>query len=146
MPIEYEVLRDGHFIHAIARGAVAGDEFVQFEIDHAIDERIKPPVSELFEIEHGALRRITKDDIVKVLDRRREITQRPCPHRCAILVSLNDTHGWDLAMFYEGMVTLHFSESVIVFGDERTARIWLGVEDEAVVREGGPGGRSDSAS
>jgi hypothetical protein len=146
MPIEYDVLNDGHFIHAVAKGVVAGEEFVQFEIDHAIDERIQAPVSELFEIQHGALRRITKDDIVRVLDRRREISERPCPHRCAILVSLNDTHGWDLAMFYEGMVTLHFSESVIVFGDERTARIWLGVGGETVTSKGGSGGEGDGAN
>ena len=85
-------------------------------------------IAELLEIEHGALRRVTKDDLVKAMDRRRECEQRPVPHRCGILVSLSDTHGWDLAMFYEGMATLHFSESVIVFGDERTARTWLGVQ------------------
>ena len=138
MPVEYEVLSDGHFIHAIVKGAVSGEEFVDYEVAHAIDDRIRPPMSELLEIEHGAMRRITKDDLLKAMDRRREIDRRPVPHRCAILVSLNDTHGWDLAMFYEGMATLHFSESVIVFGDERTARTWLGVEFEnALGSEGG---------
>ena len=133
MPVQYRVLKDGHFIHALVTGVVSGEEFVDYEVAHAVDDRIKPPVSELLEIEHGAMRRITKDDLVRAMDRRREIAQRPVPHRCAILVSLNDTHGWDLAMFYEGMATLHFSESVIVFGDERTARTWLGVEFEGAV-------------
>ena len=138
MPVEYKVLNDGHFIHAIVKDAVSGEEFVEYEVAHAIDDRIRPPVSELLEIEHGAMRRITKDDLVKAMDRRRDIDRRPVPHRCAILVCLNDTHGWDLAMFYEGMATLHFSESVIVFGDERTARTWLGVEFEnALGSEGG---------
>ncbi len=138
MPVEYKILNDGHFIHAIVKGAVSGEEFVDYEVAHAIDDRVRPPVSELLEIEHGAMRRITKDDLVKAMDRRRETDKRPVPHRCAILVSLNDTHGWDLAMFYEGMATLHFSESVIVFGDERTARTWLGVELENMLgSEGG---------
>ena len=56
MPITYEVHKDGHFIHAVASRVLTGDEFVEYEVAHAIDERIKPPVSELLEVQHGACR------------------------------------------------------------------------------------------
>ena len=128
MAITYEVLNGGHFIHAIASGEVSSEEFIQYEIDHAIDKRIKSPVAELFLIKPNACKHITQDDMRKILERRRAIERPPTPHACAILVSSEDVHAWRLAKFYEGMVTLHYPESVIVFGDEHTARIWLGVE------------------
>ena len=59
MPIKYSVSHDGHFIHVVASGLVTSQEFVEYEVAHAMDERIKPPVSELLEIESGALRQIT---------------------------------------------------------------------------------------
>jgi hypothetical protein len=88
-------------------------------------------LSELLEVQHGACRQLTKDDVSRVLERRRQVQTPPTPHRCAIIVSLSDERSWDLAKFYEGIVTLHHSESVIVFGDIRIARVWLGVEDLA---------------
>ena len=63
-----------------------------------------------------------------MLERRKEVETPPTRHRCAIVVSHPDAHAWDLAKLYEGMVTLHFPESVIVFGEAHTARIWLGEE------------------
>lgn len=66
MPIEYSVSRDGHFIHAVVIDPVTGDEFVEYEVVHATDDRIKPPVSELLEIQNDAFRNITKDDILRV--------------------------------------------------------------------------------
>ena len=128
MPIKYSVSRDGHFIHAIASDPVTGQEFVEYEVAHAIDERIKPPVSELLEIQHDALRQVTEDDISRVLERRKELGTPHTPHRCAIVVSYGDPHAWDLAKFYEGMVTLHFPGAVIVFGDLGIAKTWLGME------------------
>jgi hypothetical protein len=129
MPIEYSVSRDGHFIHAIASDPVTGQEFVEYEVAHAIDERIKPPISELLEIQSGALKQVTKEDISRALERRKELGSKPTPHRCAIVVSYGNTHSWDLGKFYEGLVVLHAPEVVIVFGDYKTARTWLGVED-----------------
>ena len=129
MPIEYSVSRGGHFIHAMATYPVTPQEFVEYEVTHAIDKRIKTPLSELLEIGHGALRHITKDDMSRVLQQRAEIKSLPIPHRCAIVVSYGDARTWDLAKFYEGMVMLHSPESVIVFGDINTAKLWLGVDE-----------------
>jgi hypothetical protein len=129
MPIAYEVHQDGHFIHAVASGVLTGEEFVQYEIDHAKDERIKVPLSELLEIPFGAFKELTEEDVEQVLLRRKTTGSPPTPHRCAIVVPYADGRAWNLAKFYEGMVSLHFPESVIVFGDPRIAKIWLGVED-----------------
>jgi len=128
MPIHYEVMNDGHFIDAVTQGEVSGEEFVEYEVAHAIDNRIKPPVSELLHIGHGACSQITMDDIASVVKRRETIDRLPTPHRCAIVPSLMDDHTWNLAKFYEGMVTLHYPESVIVFADTATAKVWLGVD------------------
>ena len=129
MAITYTVDSDGHFVHAIAEGTLTSQEFIDYEVAHAIDERILPPVSELFEIRSGACKNITLDDMSNVLKRRAEVGRRPTPHRCAIVVSPGDAHAWDLAKFYEGMVKLHAPETAIVFGDASIARIWLGVGD-----------------
>ena len=128
MPINYEVLNDGHFIHAKTSGKVTGKEFVDFEIAHAVDKRLKPPVKELLEIENDSLKNITENDITKVMDRREKLVNLPNPHRCAIVVSLGDIHGFDLAKYYGGMVSLHYPEDVIIFGDEVVARAWLGID------------------
>lgn len=129
MPITYDVCNGGHFIHAVASDDLTSSDFIEYELAHATDDRLKPPVVELLEIQHGACNQITKDDCSRVIDRRKDMEIRPAPHRCAIVVSYADSHAWDLAMFYEGMVPLHKPESVIVFGDTRIARIWLGVDD-----------------
>ncbi|MHC4582021.1 MAG: hypothetical protein ACYS14_11240 [Planctomycetota bacterium] len=131
MPIAYTVHPGGHFVHAIASSPVTPEEFIGYEVAHAIDSRVRPPVSELLEIQHGACRHITMDDMSKVLERRGELEKRPIPHRCAIVVSYGDAHAWNLAKFYEGMVVLHSPEIVIVFGDASTARIWLGPREPA---------------
>ena len=129
MPIEYIVSHDGHFVHAVATYPVTSEEFIEYEVHHAIDKRIKPPVSELLEIGHGSLKHITNDEMTRVIQRRAEIPRLPIPHRCAIVVSYGNSHAWDLAKFYEGMVMLHSPESVIVFGQLHTAKLWLGVEE-----------------
>jgi hypothetical protein len=128
MPITYSVDNSGHFILAVASPPLTEDEFVEFEIAHALDERIRPPVAELFRIQSGACDNITLAAMQRVLDRRREVLRPPTPHRCAIVVPYSDAHAWDLAKFYEGMVTLHRPESVIVFGDDTLARSWLAVD------------------
>ena len=99
MPITYSVSYDGHFIHAVASDVVTAEEFVQYVVAHSIDERIKPPVSELLEIELGALRKITMEEMSKVLELRKKAKKRPKPHRCAIVVSLDDNHAWNLSKF-----------------------------------------------
>ena len=93
MPIKYSVSHDGHFIHAVASGLVTSQEFIEYEVAHAIDERIKSPMSELLEIKHGAFRLITIEDVSKVLERRKGVEQPPKPHRCAIVVSLANAHA-----------------------------------------------------
>ncbi|HHO76282.1 MAG TPA: hypothetical protein ENN05_07620 [Deltaproteobacteria bacterium] len=128
MPIIYSIHNNGHYIHAVISEPITSDEFIEYEIAHAIDSRISPPVFELLEIRQGSLNNITTDDISKVISRRKEIEQAPTPHRCAIVPSINDNHAWNMAKFYEGMVLLHYPENVIVFGDVRTAKMWLGVE------------------
>ena len=128
MPVTYDVQNHGHFIQAVASTPLTGLEFIDYEVAHAIDPRITPPVNELLEVKAGALEAITKEDISAVLERRKQIPSPPTPHRCAIVVSGMDARDWEMASFYEGMVTLHYPEDVIVFGDARIARIWLGVE------------------
>jgi len=129
MPIQYEIKNEGHFIEAIATGLVTSSEFVAYEIDHAIDKRVKAPVFELLEIQYNALKNIQKIDIFEVLSQRKQKERLPVPHRCAIVVSVSDIHGWDLAKFYEGMVNLHSPESVIVFGDKYIALTWLDIKN-----------------
>jgi len=128
MPIKYLVSDDGHFIHAVAGGSVTGQEFVEYEIAHAIDKRIKPPVAELFEIQHGALRQVTRNDVSLIMERRKELSTAPTAHRCAMVVSYGNAHAWDIAKFYEGMTILHSPEVVIIFGDSNTAKLWLGFD------------------
>lgn len=128
MPITYDVLNDGHYIHAVATPPVTSEEFVEYEIAHAIDDRIKSPVSELFEVKHGACDNITIADMTEVLRVRKGVEKPPTPHRCAVVVSPHDAHAWDLAKFYRGMVMLHAEENVIVFATADIARIWLGVK------------------
>ena len=128
MPISYDILNDGHFIHAKTYGNVTGKDFIDFEVAHAIDKRLKPPVVELLEIENDSLKNITEKDITSVIDRREKLVNLPNPHRCAIVVSLGDIHGFDLAKYYGGMVSLHYPEDVIVFGDVFVARAWLGID------------------
>jgi len=129
MPIIYSIHTGGHFIHAIARSPLTAREFIDYEISHAIDERIKLPVSELLEISANALKNITTEDIKRVLIRRIEIDRPPTPHRCAILLDSLDDYNWELAKFYEGMAMLHSPERVIVFANAEVAKKWLGFED-----------------
>ncbi|GEM_PF-941787 len=129
MPISYTVHDGGHFIHTIATNPLTSQEFVDYEVAHAIDIRIRQPVSELFEISAGALQHITMDDMREVLKRRSTLKRLPQPHRCAIVLYSLDDHSWDLAKFYEGMVTLHSPETVIVFANADIAIKWLGFED-----------------
>jgi hypothetical protein len=129
MPITYDILDGGHYIHTVATAPVTSEEFIEYELSHAVDDRIKAPVSELFEIGHGACDNITIDDMTEILRIRKEAKKLPIPHRCALVVSPYDAHAWDLAKFYRGMVMLHAEENVIVFATADIARIWLGVGD-----------------
>ena len=141
MPISYSVRHDGHFIHATASAPVTKQEFVDYEVAHAMDGRIKPPVSELFEISRDAFNHITMDDMREVLKRRSEMDRPPQPHRCAIVLHSADDHSWKLAKFYEGMVMLHSPETVIVFASVEIARKWLGYEDTQPNKPDAGGGK-----
>lgn len=127
MPITYQIKNNGHLIHSIAEGIVTSDDFINYEIEHATDEKLKSPVNELFEIKHGAFDNLTESDIHKILERRKNSAQ-PRRHRCALVLSMSDHKGWDLAKYYEKLVMLHYPASVIVFGDLNTAKIWLGIK------------------
>ena len=129
MPITYNVHNHGHTIIATASGAVTGGEFVKYELAHTNDATIKSPTSELLVVREGALRSITKDDIEEVVQQRKTRPNPPMLHKCAIVISPEDTKSWEIAKFYEGMAKLHYPKNVIVFGDERIARIWLGIEE-----------------
>ena len=109
---------------------MTAQEFIEYELAHAVDSRIRMPLSELLEIESGAFSQITTKDISSVIEQRRDVPEPPSQHRCAIVVTMSDFHAWDLAKFYEGMFRLHYPEVVIVFADPVTARIWLGVEKD----------------
>lgn len=128
MPIEYTISESGSFIHAVASGDVQREELVEYEIAHASDDRIKPPLSELLEIMPGAFCELTREDVATIFDGRKHPGRSTYSHRCAVVVSPGDTHTWDLAKFYEGMAMLHSPEVMIVFGDAITARSWLGVD------------------
>jgi hypothetical protein len=129
MPISYNVLNDGHFIHAKTSGNVTSQEFIDYEVLHAIDKRLKAPIAELIEVENDSLKYVSENDISQIMDQREKNVSLPNSHRCAIVVSLGDIHAWNLARFYEEMVTLHYPESVVVFGDTMVARTWLGMDD-----------------
>lgn len=127
MPITYKILMNGHLIHSIAAGKVSKQNFIDYEIQHAKDENLKSPVSELFEIRNGAFDNLSKDDIKNILDARIN-TSHIIHHKCALVVSMNDHKGWDLAKFYENLMMLHQPASVIVFGDIKTAKTWFGIK------------------
>lgn len=129
MPISYSVFDEGHSIHAVAESPLTAQEFVDYEVAHAVDERVQPPVSELFELPAAALQGITMEDMRAVLERRGRIARLPTPHRCAVVLDSLDAHAWGLAKFYEGMVMLHSPEAVIVFAQAGIARTWLGFRD-----------------
>ncbi len=131
MPIKYDVFRDGHFIHAVGTGVITAKDFVDYEIAHPMDKRVKEPLNELIEIQPGATMELSKKDISEIIDKRKTIKGLPTLHKCAIVVPYVDSHSWDLARYYEGMAELHYPKSVIVFGNMQTARIWLGVEDKS---------------
>jgi hypothetical protein len=127
MPIKYLVSEDGHFIHAVAEGCITKQEFIEYEITHAADSRLKSPVCELLEVKYGAFKVITRDDILKISEKKKKSGLTHKTHRCAVVFNLMDYQAWSLARFYNGMAILHYPENVIVFGDVKTARIWLGV-------------------
>ncbi len=133
MPVTYSVIDGGHVVLAVVSAPLSEEEFIEFEINHAIDERLKAPVVELLRIETGALDDISMSAMQRVQELRREVDRRPTPHKCAIVVPYSDGHAWDLAKYYEGMAGLHSPESVIVFGDEKLARVWLAVDDVSAI-------------
>lgn len=128
MPITYHVHDNGHFIHAVAKGVITSEEFVEYEIAHIDDSRVKPPVVELFEIQQGARKQVSLNEVAQVRLRLKDKLKSPRSHRCAIVASYSDDEAWDLARFYQTMVELHYPNTVIIFGDVDIARIWLGVE------------------
>ncbi len=129
MPITYSVSADGHFIHAKAESPLSSKEFIHYEVAHAVDDCIKPPVSEFFEIPASAFQHISMDDMEEVIRRRGEAKRLPTPHRCAIVLGSLDDHTWALAKFYEGMVMLHSPETVIVFANAEIAKKWIGFQE-----------------
>lgn len=134
MPIKYSVSKDGHFIHAVAEGVVTNEEFIDYELAHAIDPRLETPCCELLEIPHSAFDQVTAQAIEKTFELRNALNKSHVSHNCAIVVSYLDGIAWDLAKLYEGMAMLHAPRHVVVFGDIDTARIWLGVDER---RRGG---------
>ncbi len=129
MPIFYRVENDGHFIKSFAIPPVSKEEFVDYELAHAIDKSIKPPACELLSIYNNAFRNITPNDMKQVFDRRNELNQIPHPHRCAIAVNFSVDSSWDVVEFYWGMVMLHRSEAVHIFDNNDKAIKWLGIQD-----------------
>ena len=125
MPITYSVSNNGHFIFAKTNGNVTSKEFIDYEVSHAIDKQLKAPISELIEVENDSLKKVTENDLSSIMDQREKIVTLPNPHRCAIVVSLGDIHTWNLARFYGEMVTLHYPESVVVFGDTMLSLIHI---------------------
>jgi len=128
MPINYNIYNQGHFIHATVTKPVSNEEMIEYELVHTSDERLKPPVVELLEIEHGALDSIEKEAFSKILEHRKKSESPHINHKCAIVPSVCDDHAWNLTQFYEQMVSLHSPKDVIIFSDIYTAKVWLGVE------------------
>jgi len=129
MPIEYAVSNEGRLVHATASHPVKYEDLAEYETTASNDARVKHPMSELFVVEADALKGITKDDIEKVVEQRKAQPSPTKPHQCAIVISLEDAASWKVAKFYEAMAKLHYPKNVIVFGDIKIARIWLGVEE-----------------
>ena len=126
MPIKYEIQDDGRFIIASAHGIVTDRDFVEYEVAHAGDARVKSPADELLEITSDADIQLTRDGILEALQKNKELAERRIRHRCAIVVSCAEKIAWDLAKFYESMARLHGRSSVIVFASSNIAKIWLG--------------------
>ncbi len=128
MPITYSVSKDGHFIHAVADGVVTNEDILAYEIEFRDDGRIKPPVKELLEIKPGCEKEFTMEGVADAVKQKEKTLHKNSHHTCAIVVPYEDNSGWDLANFYSTMAQMHFPSSVIVFGDIRIAKTWLGVE------------------
>jgi len=127
MPINFEILNNGHLIYATAEGRVTEKDFVDYEIIHSANPELKSPVNELFEIKRGAFDNLTEKKIKTILEKRSKLSKTK-RHKCALVVSMSDLKGWDLAKFYENLFMLHQPSTVIVFGDLQTAKIWLGIK------------------
>lgn len=125
MPIKYEIQDNGRFINAKAYGIVTDKDFVEYEVAHAGDERIKSPADELLEITSDADIQLTREGILEALQKNKELAERRIRHRCAIVVSCAEKIAWDLARFYESMARLHGNSSVIVFASSDVAKVWL---------------------
>jgi hypothetical protein len=93
MPVKYEILNDGHRIHAVASGTVAGEEFADYQASHPEDAGIVEPVSEPFEVATGALSALSVEDINAALKHRGECEKSKLRHKCAIVVDPADGKG-----------------------------------------------------
>jgi len=128
VPIEYSVREGGRFVHAIARGEVTNEEFIDYETKRGGDARVKASCRELLEVPAGVLRLVTREAIEEALSRRAAKAAR-APHRCAIVVSYSDSAAWDLAKLFEKLAAARSPGSVVVFGDVGTAKTWLGASE-----------------
>jgi len=126
MPIKYEVLDDGRFILAKAYGIVTDADFIEYEVAHTSNSRIRPPTDELLEIAPDAAIQVTRQGILKALQKHKKLGGHQHDHRCAIVVISPERIAWDIAKFYESMAKMHFPSSVIVFAAYDIARLWLG--------------------
>jgi hypothetical protein len=93
-----------------------------------VDETIKPPTCELFEVKTGIIMEITLKGTKTIIRRRKKLKRDRINHRCAIVVSPDDSQIWNLAKFYESMSLLHEPAFVLVFGDMEIAKKWLGIK------------------
>lgn len=127
MPIKYDISHNGKFIHAVAEPVVTSAELFDYENNHLAAEEVQHPVRELIEVRAGAFQGLTREDFAALYSTCSEERTDATPHRCAIVVSPDDCESWDTAKFYESMAMLHRPEVVIVFGDLKAAKLWLGV-------------------
>jgi hypothetical protein len=130
MPITYTVHNEGQLVHAIASGAVADNDPVDYETAFANDDRIILGPDVVFVIKPDSIVTITDNGLLKVIEHKENLAKKAKFYRFAIVTSGIDRQIWDMAQFYKIMMNkLKFPGVVaLVFVSLRAAQKWLGLE------------------
>lgn len=123
MPLEYEVLEEGTLVHAVASGNFLLEDCLAYERAVAQDERVRAGYRELYDVSAVESFSFDPEDMSSIAEASASNPKDRPGRRVAIVV--NSSEGFQLARLYRDLTAE--LENVIVFNDEATARIWLGV-------------------
>ena len=125
MPIDYEVLKNGQFVYAVASGELTSEDLVGYDKALAVNHGIKDGFKELFDASRITRNDITKETVNQLVESNLQKSKdRVSGSKCAIVVS--GDLSFHLAKYFESQAA-DLDLTTIVFNDLSTARIWLGI-------------------